>query len=62
MADEIIKELWQIKDGIADEYNYDAKAFVAHLRAMKIEEEQRLVDLRPVNYPQNKHEGLRKHS
>jgi arsenate reductase len=35
MADEIIKELWQVKDGIANEYNYETKTFVAHLRAIK---------------------------
>ncbi|KAF0119980.1 MAG: hypothetical protein FD151_1815, partial [bacterium] len=26
MADEIIKELWKIKDGIANEHGYDVKA------------------------------------
>jgi len=27
MADEIIKELWQIKDGIASEHGHDMNAF-----------------------------------
>jgi hypothetical protein len=33
MADEIIKELWKIKDAIANEYGCDVKALVARLRA-----------------------------
>ena len=32
MSDEIIRELWQIKDSIAEEHGYDAKALVAHLQ------------------------------
>ena len=47
MADEIIRA-WQIKDGIAHEYDYDTKAFVAHLRAMKVKKDQRLIDLRSI--------------
>ena len=46
MADEIIKELWEIKDGIADEYDCDVKALAAHLRAKKCEGDQQIVDLR----------------
>jgi len=34
MADEIIEELWKIKDAIALEYGYDIDALVAHLRAV----------------------------
>ena len=45
MADEIIKELWQIKDGIASEHGYDIKAFVAYLRARKHLGEHQVVDL-----------------
>ncbi len=48
MADEIIKELWNIKDGIANEYGYDVKALFAHLRAKKHEGNQQVVDLRSV--------------
>ena len=33
MADEIIKELWKIKDDIAEEFGYDVKVFVSKLRA-----------------------------
>jgi hypothetical protein len=46
MADEIIKELWKVKDAIAKEYGCDVKSLVAHLRAKKHEEEDRVVDLR----------------
>ena len=46
MADEIIEELWKIKDGIANEHGYDIKALVAHLRAKKHKTDQQVVDLR----------------
>jgi len=46
MADEIIEELWRIKDSIANEYGYDVKALVAHLRAKKHVEDQQVIDLR----------------
>jgi hypothetical protein len=46
MADEIIKELWKIKDAIAEECGCDVKLLVAHLRAKKHEEDKRVVDLR----------------
>jgi len=46
MADEIINEIWQIKDAIADEFNGDVHALVAHLRAKKHGEDRIVVDLR----------------
>jgi hypothetical protein len=46
MADEIITELWKVKDVIAKEYGCDVKALVAHLRAKKREEDSRVIDLR----------------
>jgi len=46
MADEIIKALWKIKDGIANEHGYDVKALVAHLRSKKHKPDQQVVDLR----------------
>lgn len=46
MADEIIKELWQIKDGIASEHGYEIDALVAHLRAKKHLEDHLVVDLK----------------
>ena len=48
MADEIIKELWKIKDAIAKEYGCDVKSLVAHLRSKKHEEDKHVVDLRSV--------------
>jgi hypothetical protein len=46
MADEIIKELWAIKDKMAGEYGYDVKALVDDLRKKKHREDQSIVDLR----------------
>lgn len=48
MADEIIRELWEIKDAIANEYGCDVKALVAHLRAKKHEDDKQVVDLRSI--------------
>jgi len=47
MADEIIKELWKIKDDMADEYGCDVKALGPHLRNKEHAEDSR-VDLRSV--------------
>lgn len=46
MPDEIIEELWQIKDSIAREHGYDIEALVAHLQTRGRPEGQRVVDLR----------------
>lgn len=46
MPDSIIKELWETKDDIAREHGYNVEALVAHLRARKRPENQRVVDLR----------------
>ncbi len=48
MADEMMKELWKIKDAIANEYGCDVKALVAYLRAKKQEGDQPVVDFRPI--------------
>ena len=45
MADEIIKELWEIKDGIAREHGYDMDALIAHLRTRRRANDQQVVDL-----------------
>ena len=45
MPDEIIKELWQIKDSIAREHGYDIRALVAHLQSKKRAKGQQVVDL-----------------
>lgn len=44
MPDEIIKELWQIKDSIARQYGYDLKSLVAYLRSRKRPNNQAVVD------------------
>ncbi|CAD7847723.1 MAG: hypothetical protein [Olavius algarvensis Gamma 1 endosymbiont] len=36
MADEIIEELWKIKDDIAREHDYDLDTLVADLRSGKL--------------------------
>ena len=46
MSDEIIKELWQVKDRIAQEHGYDIEALVAHLQTKKRPAGQKVVDLR----------------
>ncbi|MGB6067853.1 MAG: hypothetical protein WBG50_23860 [Desulfomonilaceae bacterium] len=48
MAYEILKELWKIKDAIANEYRCDVKALVAYLRGRKHEDDQQVVDLRSI--------------
>ena len=45
MPDEIIEELWQIKDSIAREYGYDIEALVAYLQTRERTEDRRVVDL-----------------
>jgi hypothetical protein len=48
MSDEIIRELWQIKDSITREYGYDIDAFVAHLQSRQRTADQRVVDLHAI--------------
>ena len=55
MADEIIEELWNIKDGIAREHDYDVDALVAHLTALAPSPEQRVVDLRATRPAEQEH-------
>lgn len=35
MADEIIEELWRVKDEIAREHGYDIRRLGAHLRSLE---------------------------
>lgn len=58
MADEIIKELWKIKDGIANEYGYDVKALVAYLKTKKHEVDYQIVDLRTIKQATEQKVGL----
>jgi len=46
MADEIIEELWKIKDAIARECAYDVDALVAHLKAKGPAPGQKVMNLR----------------
>jgi len=46
MPDEIIEELWRIKDSIAEEHGCDVKALVARLRKIKHPKGQQPIDLR----------------
>ena len=46
MHDEIIQELWEIKDGMAREYGHDLDAFVAHLQKRQRAAGEKVVDLR----------------
>ncbi|MEW6756492.1 MAG: hypothetical protein AB1505_36800 [Candidatus Latescibacterota bacterium] len=45
MADEIIRELWRIKDAIAAEHDQDVDSLVAALRTRRRPEGQEVVDL-----------------
>ena len=42
MADEIIKELWKIKDAMSNEHGCDEKALVAHLRPKSMKKTSKL--------------------
>ncbi len=46
MPDEIIEELWQIKDRMAQEYGYDIDVLVAHLQNQSQAAGRQVVDLR----------------
>ena len=60
MADEIIEELWKIKDGIAQEYAYNIDALVAHLKAKGLSAGQKVVDLGAMKHAaQNKMKNQR---
>ena len=63
MSDPIIEELWQIKDSIAQEHDYDLESLVAHLQTKQRSADQQVVDLstlkrtadQGVPEPQDKH-------
>ena len=44
MPDEIIKELWKIKEDIAQEHGYDIEALAAYLQTKQRRMGQRVVD------------------
>lgn len=45
MSDEIIRDLWRIKDEIACEHGYDVESLAAYLRCKKRAEARQMVDL-----------------
>ena len=45
MADEVIEELWRIKDAMAQEYGYDIARLAEDLQGRQGEEGHRIVDL-----------------
>lgn len=47
MSDEIIEELWRIKDEIAREHGYDIESLAAYLQRKERTERRRVVDLSP---------------
>lgn len=45
MSDEIIRDLWRIKDEIACEHGYDVESLAAYLRRKKQTEGRRVVEM-----------------
>ncbi len=45
MSDEIIRELWRVKDELAKEFNYDIDALVAEIRRRDKESGEDVVEL-----------------
>ena len=45
MRDEILEELWKVKDEIASEAKGNTQALFEHLRTIKLKPSQRLVNL-----------------
>ena len=45
MADNIIQELWKIKDEIACKHNYDLDSFYAYLQAIKHSRNKQVINL-----------------
>lgn len=46
MSDEIIEELWQIKDSMAQEHDHDIESLAVHLQSIHRPVGQPVVDLR----------------
>ncbi|MCI5148340.1 MAG: hypothetical protein D3916_02910 [Candidatus Electrothrix sp. MAN1_4] len=52
MADEIIEELWKIKDSIARDHAYSVEDLVAHLKAKGLSHGQNVADLQAMKNKQ----------
>ena len=50
MSDEIIEELWRIKDSVAREHGHDVKKLAAYLRSSKRAKRERTEDTDTVKY------------
>ena len=46
MSDEIIEELWQIKDSMAQAHDHDIESLAVHLQSIHRPVDQPVVDLR----------------
>lgn len=57
MADEIIEELWRIKDSIARDHAYSIDALVAHLQAKGLSFGHNVVDLGEMKHEQRSRSG-----
>ena len=49
MSDEVIEELWEIKDSIAHEHGHDVRRLAAHLQGRRRAARDRTVDRHAVN-------------
>lgn len=45
MSDKVIRELWQVKEELAREFNYDVYALAAEMRRQDRESREKVVDL-----------------
>lgn len=45
MKDEILEELWAIKDGIAQDANYDVSALMSQLKTAQSQSSRKVVNL-----------------
>lgn len=45
MKDEIIQEVWRVKDAISARHHHDVKRLVNHLRSEQMSQGSRVVDL-----------------
>ena len=48
MSDEIIEELWRIKDEITREHGYDVESLAAYLQSKERTERRQVVDLQSI--------------
>jgi hypothetical protein len=54
MTDEIIKEVWQTKDRIAKQYNYDISVLAAELQKQQQQSGRKVVNLTKITTDQAK--------